>query len=466
MTFKHDTFISPMTWRYGSNEMRHIWSELHKRRQMRQVWLALATAQHDAGLVNEEQLADLRQQVNAVDIPRALEIERETRHDVMAEIRCYAEQCPVGGGIIHWGATSADVNDNVTALRLRQSLQLLLRRQEALLEVVAAKITQYADLPVMAHTHIQPAEPTTLGYRFAGYGQDLLELLFALRLLAGEIRGKGFKGAVGTQASFADMLAGAPMGPMELEQRAMEVLELPYFMVTTQTVSRQQDLQVQQLLARLAATLHKMAYDFRILQSPPFGEWAEPFGQKQVGSSAMPFKRNPINMENVCSLARLVASLTIAAWENASQAILERSLDDSANRRLFQPESLLATDEMLRRMTRVLAEMRIDQEATARNLERYGPFAATERVLMALVQGGVDRQEGHEWLRQHSVAAWQRLQESGENPLPVLLAADRQIAAVLPPAQLAALMDVSGHTGTAALRANLVADAISQALAS
>jgi adenylosuccinate lyase len=260
MTFAHDTFISPFTWRYGSPEMRYIWSEVHKRQLMRQVWLALATAQHQAGLVSAEQLADLQAHVADVDIERALEIEKETRHDVMAEIRTYAEQCPVGGGIIHWGATSADITDNVDALRLREAAVLLRDQLMKLLEKLAEKIEETAVIPTMAHTHIQPAEPTTLGYRFAVYAQDLLEDLNALQSLIAHLRGKGLKGAVGTQASYAELLQGSAMTPQEMETAAMAQLKLPYFLIATQTYTRQQDLRVQQVLAGIAASLHKFAW--------------------------------------------------------------------------------------------------------------------------------------------------------------------------------------------------------------
>ncbi|MCA9974660.1 MAG: adenylosuccinate lyase, partial [Anaerolineales bacterium] len=328
MNFDHSTFISPLTWRYGSPEMREIWSETHKRRLMRRVWVALATAQHEAGLVTAVQLTDLQSQMDNIDIERALTIEKDTRHDVMAEIRTFAEQCPVGGGIIHWGATSADITDNVDVLRLREAAVFLSRQLTALLHALLDRIESTADLPVMAHTHIQPAEPTTLGYRFAVYAQDVCEDWRDLQHLIVNLRGKGLKGAVGTQAGYAELLHGTGMTPEAMEASAMRYLDLPYFPIATQTYTRQQDLRVQQVLARIAASLHKFALDFRVLQSPPFGEWAEPFAQKQVGSSAMPFKRNPINTENICSLARYVAALPAVAWDNASQAILERSLDD------------------------------------------------------------------------------------------------------------------------------------------
>ena len=464
MSFDHDTFISPFTWRYGSQEMRAIWSEQYKRRLMRRVWVALAAAQADAGIVTPAQLADLQAHVDDIDIPRALEIERETRHDVVAEIRCYAEQCPIGGGILHWGATSEDINDNVNALRLRQAAQLLAAQLRLLLLALVAQIERYAGTPTMAFTHIQPAEPTTLGYRFAGYAQELWQDWEALQTLAAGIKGKGFKGAVGTQASFVEILRGSPMSAAEMEARAMSLLDLPAFPITTQTYPRQQDLRVQQTLASLAAALHKLALDFRILHSPPFGEWAEPFAAGQIGSSAMPFKRNPLNMENICSLARYVAGTVSMAWDNASQAILERSLDDSANRRLFQPEAFLAADEMVRRMTRVISQMHVDEAAIARNMRVYGPFAATERVLMALVMAGVNRQDAHEWLREHSLAAWAATRQGAANPLADSLAADPRLTDKLSPAAIYALMDARSYTGTAAVRARQFAGTLLAAL--
>lgn len=460
MTFEHNTFISPFSWRYGSMAMRSIWSEEHKRQLMRRVWVSLATAQAAAGLVTAEQVADLRAQQDNIDIPRALEIEKETRHDVMAEIRAYAEQCPVGGGVIHWGATSADVNDNVYGLRLKESIDLLVDELSQLLEALADKIEATADLPVMAHTHIQPAEPTTLGYRFAVYAQDLLHDFQDLQHLQQTIRGKGFKGAVGTQASYEEILADSDMSPAELERIAMGELGLDYFPIATQTYTRQQDVRVMNALAGIASSLHKFAMDFRVLQSPPFGEWAEPFGKKQVGSSAMPFKRNPINTENICSLARYVASLPAVAWDNASQAILERSLDDSANRRVFLAEGFLATDEIIRRALRIVREMRIDEEAIGRNMNTYGPFAATERVLMALVAKGASRQEGHEWLREASLQAWESVRRGEANPLVDIVCAQPEIITFLSPAEVADLMSAAAHVGTAPDRARQMASTV------
>lgn len=463
--FGHDTFLSPFTWRYGSARMRELWSEQHKRRLMRQVWVALAAAQQRAGLVTEEQVDELRRHADDVDVARSEALERETRHDVMAELRAFAEQCPMAGGIIHWGATSADITDNVDALRVRAATELLIGRLETLLGLLADHVEAYAAMPVMAFTHIQPAEPTTLGYRFAVYAQDLLADLDASRALLGTLRGKGLKGAVGTQASFAELMPGNAAGVAALEADVMAELGLPYYPVATQTYTRQQDLRVMQVLAGISASLHKFALDFRLLQSPPFGEWAEPFGRKQVGSSAMPFKRNPIQTENICSLARYVAALQAVAWDNASQAILERSLDDSANRRLFFPGAFLATDEMLQRATVVVRDMAIDETAIRRNLARFGPFAASERVLMALVAAGASRQDGHEWIREASLQAWKAIREGvEENPLVALLSNDERITRYLLPQEVEALMQAGAYTGTAPERARALAETVRQAL--
>ncbi len=256
------------------------------------------------------------------------------------------------------------------------------------------------------------------------------------------------------------MLAGTEMTAGQLEELAMARLDLPCFAIASQTYTRQQDLRLQQVLTGIASSLHKFALDFRLLQSPPFGEWAEPFGRRQVGSSAMPFKRNPINAENICSLARYVAAQTAVAWDNAGQAILERSLDDSANRRLYLPESFLAVDEILRRATTLVEGMTIDREQIGRNLARYGPFAATERVLVAAVRAGADRQEVHEWLREVSLRAWEAVRGEEPNPLAELVAGDARLAAFLPADELRGLMAAGGYVGTAADRARALAAAI------
>ncbi|HET6446374.1 MAG TPA: adenylosuccinate lyase [candidate division Zixibacteria bacterium] len=453
MSYDSETYLSPFTWRYGSPPMRQIWSEVHKRKLMRRVWIALATAQNNAGLVTKEQLADLVSHQDDVDVDRAREIEAVTRHDVVAEIRTYAEQCQVGGGIIHWGVTSADITDNVDILRMREAARLLTSRLEMLLTALADLIERTAELPVIAFTHIQPAEPTTLGYRLSMYGQDLLKDLTTFQSIEENIQGKGFKGAVGTQATFVEMLEGTSVSASELEADAMSVLNLPYYPIATQTYPRRQDFDLLSMLAGMAASLHKLALDFRIMQSPAIGEWAEPFGVKQTGSSAMPFKRNPIISENICSLARYISGLPVIAWENASQSILERSLDDSANRRIILPEAFLAAEECLIQAERIVSGMEIDEAAIARNLQRYGLVSATERLLTALVAAGADRQEAHEWLRSASISAKESFEYGGDNPLAKLVLSDERIGRYLDAGQIKDLLSTGAYTGTASERA-------------
>jgi adenylosuccinate lyase len=460
--FSHDTFISPFTWRYSSDDMRRLWSEVHRRRLWRRVWVALATAQAEAGLVTADQVADLKAHQNEIDLARALIHEAQLRHDVMAEIRTYAEQCPVGGGIIHLGATSMDVLDNADALRLRDAAALITSRLRALLETLAVQIETWADQPAMGFTHIQPAEPTTLGYRLAQYAQDLLMDWDALNGLV--IRGKGIKGAVGTSASYAALLDHAPLTAADLERRVMALLELDVFDVATQTYPRKQDWQIGTVLAGIAGSLYKFAFDLRLLQSPPIGEWAEPFGQQQVGSSAMPFKRNPVNAENIDSLGRWVAAQVPVLWHNAAHSLLERTLDDSANRRIVLPEMFLAVDEMLIRATRLIAELQIDAAAIERNLATYGPFAATEKLLMAAARAGADRQAMHECLRQHSLRAWEVIRSGQPNPLVEALAEDETVRRYLSPDAVRQIMSAGGYIGNAPEKARAMVDTLRAAL--
>jgi adenylosuccinate lyase len=460
MTYSHEAFLSPFTWRYGSAQMRALWSEAHTRRLWRRLWVALAEAQAHIGLVRPEQAADLKAHQDAVDLARAHAIEAEIKHDLMAEVRTYAEQCTIGGGIIHLGATSTDIEDNATALQLRAALDLLIAALADLLRETAKRIHAEADHVCMAFTHLQPATPTTIGHRLASYGQDLLGGWEHLVRLRGEVRGKGFKGAVGTAASYAELLHGTATTPAQLEAAVMEAVGLPVHPITTQTYPRRQDYLILCGLADVALSLHRFAFDLRLLQSSPIGEWAEPFGAAQVGSSAMPFKRNPINAENIDSLARFVGGLPAIAWQNAAVNLLERTLDDSANRRAILPEAFLATEEIIVRAGRLMKGLRIDAEAVRRNVAIYGVFSATERLLMEAVRAGGDRQAIHEVIRIHSLAAWEALQQGKANPLVALLGADAQITTHVPPARLAALMDASAHIGDAPLRARAMANHI------
>lgn len=460
---EYNTYLSPFSWRYASPEMRRIWSEQNKRLLWRQIWVALARTQAAYGLVTAEQLADLEQHANEIDIPRALQIEAEIHHDLMAEVKTYAEQCPTGGGIIHLGATSMDVEDNADAMRLRQALALVIDRLQALLLAFADKIDEYASVPVMAFTHLQPAEPSTLGYRLALYAQDLLEDYQALVKLMPAIRGKGFKGAVGTAASYGELLSLEEWP--RFEARLGQELGLPFFAAAAQTYPRRQDYTILSALASLAVPLYKFAFDLRLMQSPPVGEWNEPFGAKQVGSSAMPFKRNPIQSEKIDSLARALSMLPQIAWQNAAHCLLERTLDDSANRRTMLPEAFLTADELLQTTLKIVSGLRINMAAIKRNLQTYAPFAATERVLMAAARQGADRQEMHERIREHALSAWECVQAGQANPLIEHLSADPYFQQYLTAEQIRSLTDVDSYTGIAPQRARKLSGAIREAVA-
>jgi adenylosuccinate lyase len=457
-----DTYLSPFTWRYGTPAMRHLWSEQYKRLLWRQLWVALAEVQAEYGLVTPEQAADLRLHQTEIDLPLALEIEAEIQHDLMAEVRVFASQCRKGGGIIHLGATSMDIEDNADALRLRESLDLVLQSLAALLRTLSRLIERWADIPLMAFTHLQPAEPSTMGYRLALYGQDLLGDYQELTRQRSAIRGKGFKGAVGTSAAYAELIGLEKLETFE--QKLSEKLELPFYPVAAQVYPRKQDFAVVSALSGLGASLHKFAFDLRLLQSPPLGEISEPFGEKQVGSSAMPFKRNPIRAEKINSLARYLAGLPRLAWDNAANSLLERTLDDSANRRILLPESFLVVDELLRTASSILSKLHVDESAIARNMAIYGPFAATERVLMGLVKSGADRQTMHERIRTNSMRAWEVVRRGEENPLVTLMCQDGVLTEYMTEQEIRVLMDARSHVGDAPERAHRMAKIIREEL--
>lgn len=462
----HEVYNSPLSWRYGSEAMRRLWSEAERRRTMRRVWLALAEAQAAAGLVTEAQLADLRRTAGAVDIRRAEEIEATTQHDVMAEILAWAEQAPIGGGVIHLGATSADVTDNADALRIQGGLGLIRERLVATIAALADRVEETADHVTLGWTHLQPAAPTTTGYRLAGALQDFVHDLALVDGAAAMLRGKGFKGAVGTAASYAELLAPTAVSPAAMEADAMARLGLAPADITTQVYPRKMDWQVLSALAGIAGSASTYAFNIRLMQSPPFGEWSEGFAEGQVGSSAMPWKRNPINAENINSLARYVAALPGIAWQNETLTLLERTLDDSANRRMILPGAFLATDEILIRAERLTRRLAIDNRAVRATLDRFGPFAATERVLLAAARAGGDRQSLHERIRQHSLAAWATVESGAPNPLAQLVAGDPEITRWVDAAAVRQLIGApEAHVGDAPDRARAMAARAREAIA-
>lgn len=451
--YDHDTFISPLTWRYGSEEMKKVFSEENKRKLLRRIWIALAKAESEYGLVSKEQLDELIEHKDDVDIKRSSEIENEIHHDLMAEIRTYAEQCPKAGGIIHLGATSMDALDNADIIRYKEALEIIRKKLSALIEELGNKAMEYKDMPTMAFTHIQPAEITTVGYRLSQTLQDLVDDYDELVHFSNTIRAKGFKGAVGTAASYVELLGESAV---DFEKKAFDELGLKTFTCSTQIYTRKQDLRMTEVLSNISATLYKFSQDFRILQSPVIGEFSEPFGKKQVGSSAMPFKRNPINSEKIDSLARIVSSSYSTAWNNATSTILERSLDDSANRRIYIPEAFIALDEMIGTEIRIVRGMNIHEEAINRLLKNYGIFSATERLLMRLGKKGADRQKMHEIIREESLKAWDSIAKGMENDLKDRLAENAEIRKYMEKEEILEALDASRYTGDAARRTEMI----------
>ena len=462
--YDHTSYLSPFTWRYGSDEMRTIWSTEHQRRIWRRIWVAMARAQQSVGLVTQAQVDDLVANKDNVDLRRSAEIEKDIRHDVMSEVKAFAEQCSVGGGIVHLGATSMDVQDNADAVRLGEALDLVLVKLKQVVGRLSARIVEEADSTTMGFTHLQPAEPTTIGYRLAQYGQDFLEDYEQLLSIRQRLKGKGFKGATGTSASYHQLLDGLDLDTFGMEQLIMDELGILAADVATQTVPRKQEFHLTSALASLGQTVYKFAFDLRILQSPVIGEWSEPFGAKQVGSSAMPFKRNPIDAENIDSLARLLATYPRVMWDNAAHSLLERTLDDSANRRTVLPEAFLIVDELLKKAFKLIDGLKVDRGASAQLMDVYGPFAATERLLMEAVKRGGDRQVLHEVIREHALASWAALRRGEDNPLEEQLAADERMLKIMPAGDVRSFLRSDDYVGDAPERARRLAKLMNETI--
>lgn len=451
--FNFDTYLSPLTWRYGSDEMRKIFSEKHKYELWRKIWIALASAQHQAGLISKEELEDLKKNEKNIDIEKIFEFEKDTKHDVVAAIKEFAEIAKIGGGKIHLGATSMDIVDNADMIKIQEALLIVEKKVVIILKLLANKIDEYSDFPCLGYTHLQPAEPTTVGYRLAFYAQDLLTAYEFIQFAKNNIKGKGMKGAVGTAASYKELLKDKTISVRELESKVMKNLGIDAALISGQVYPRLFDFIVLNSLVMVTSALAKFAGDLRILQSPLYGEWSEPFGNKQVGSSAMPFKKNPINSENICSLARFIATLPQTASENATLSYLERTLDDSANKRIVVAEAFLITDQILMTAEKIISGLVINKERIGFNLRQYTSFAASESIILEAVKNGADRQEMHEILRINSMIAWTDIQNGKKNPMMKLLLEDKLVKKYFNKEQLKKLMEVETHIGDAPERA-------------
>ncbi len=462
--FSFKNYLSPFTWRYGSEEMRYIFSEEYKYKLWRKIWVSLIQSQYQLGLVSKKELTDLKKNQNKIDIKRILEIEKQTKHDLVAGIKEFAEKAKIGRGKIHLGATSMDIVDNADNLRIKIALEIIEKKLIKLLKLFGHQIKKYAYLPCMGYTHLQPAEPTTVGYRLAFYGQDLLTDFEYLQFIKKQVKAKGIKGAVGTSASYFSLVNHNQKKLKQLKDKFNKLLEIKPALITNQVYSRKYDFLVLSALQSIASTLAKFAGDLRILQSANFGEWSEPFSKKQVGSSAMPFKKNPISSEKICSLNRYINHLTPIALENATFSHLERTLDDSANKRLIISESFLALDEILITSQKIISGLIINKKKIKDNLEQYGPFASIEALLIKGVKNKANRQNLHEIFRKISLQAWQKINQNQPNPMKQLLLKNSQIKKYLTEKEINQLLDIKTHIGDAPQRALLLVKEIKKIL--
>ncbi len=437
----HDRYENPLNTRYASREMSYLWSDQKKFGTWRRLWVMLAEAEQELGLpVSDQQIAELRAHVDDIDFAAASRYERQFRHDVMAHVHAYQDVCPTAGPIIHLGATSCYVTDNTDLILFREGLQMLCRRLAAVIDRLAMFAVQYRELACLGFTHLQPAQPTTVGKRATLWAYDLVLDLHELEHRLGQLRARSVKGTTGTQASFMELFGGDHDKCRRLEQLVARNMGFDAtYAVTGQTYTRKVDAQVLDALSGIAQSAHKMATDLRLLASRK--ELEEPFEEQQIGSSAMAYKRNPMRAERICSLARYVISVQSSTAQTVATQWLERTLDDSANRRLVLPQAFLAVDAILILYQNVATGLAVYPQVIAQHLREELPFMATENVLMAAVAAGGDRQELHERIRQHSQAAAARVKLEGQaNDLIERLTADPAFAkvdlsAALEPAQ-------------------------------
>lgn len=426
--------------------MSEIWSEQRKFSTWRRLWIALAEAEAEMGLpISQAQLDELRAHVGDIDWAAAEAYEKKLRHDVMAHVHTYGDAAPSARGIIHWGATSCYVTDNTDVLLIRDSLRLVLARLLDVMRALADAAKTYRALPCLAFTHLQPAQPTTLGKRMCLWLYDLILDLEDLEHRLALLRTRGLKGTTGTQASFYALFHNDSEKVRRLEALVNEKIGFESsFAVTGQTYPRKLDSQVLDVLSGVAQSAHKMATDLRILAHRK--ECEEPFEKNQIGSSAMAYKRNPMRSERICSLARFVMSLQTSPPMTTATQWFERTLDDSANRRLVLPQAFLAIDAVLILYRNVVDGMAVYPKVIEKNLRAELPFMATENIMMEAVAKGGDRQDLHERIRCHSQAAAAVVkQEGGENDLMARLASDPAFAQV----DLDAALEPSRYVGRA-----------------
>ncbi len=410
---QHEGYSSPFSTRYASREMQYIFSEDNKFRTWRRLWVALAKAEAEQGLpITQEQIAELESHIQDINYQDAARREKECRHDVMSHVYAYGLQCPGAKGIIHLGATSCYVGDNTDILILRDASQLVLRKCAQVLRNLAGFAEQYKALPCLAYTHLQPAQLTTVGKRATLWLQEFQSDLAELDHRLGSLALLGSKGTTGTQASFVELFEGDEKKIKAVEQSIARQMGFTRVVpVSGQTYSRKVDFYVCAVLSGIAQSASKFSNDLRILQN--FKEMEEPFEKSQIGSSAMPYKRNPMRSERVTSIARYVMVDLLNPAFTAGTQWFERTLDDSANKRVAVAEAFLGVDSILCLMENICDGLVVYPKVVRQRVMNELPFMATENIMMSAVKRGGDRQELHERLRQHSIAAGRTVKEEG-----------------------------------------------------
>ena len=445
----HDTYVSPLSTRYASREMQHIFSDDFKFRTWRKLWIALAKAEHALGLdVTQEQIDELEAHADDINYEEAQQREKLVRHDVMSHVYAYGLQCPKAAGIIHLGATSCYVGDNTDVVILREASQLVLKKCAQVVKNLSAFAETYKSLPCLGYTHLQPAQLTTVGKRATLWIYELTQDIANLEYQLSNLKLLGSKGTTGTQASFMELFAGDEEKIKEMERRIAADMGFDAVVpVSGQTYSRKVDSYFLGVLSGIAQSAMKFANDLRILQS--FEELEEPFEKNQIGSSAMPYKRNPMRSERICALARYVICDSLNPAFTAGTQWMERTLDDSANKRISVAEAFLAVDSILNIYMNVSAGLVVYEQVIRRRVMEKLPFMATENIMMESVKRGGNRQELHEALRVHSHAAAAKVKlEGGKNDLIDRIAADPLFP--LSHAEIADMLDPTAFTGRAA----------------
>ncbi len=443
-----DVYLSPLVERFATSGMKALWSAQKKFSTWRRCWVALAEAEQELGLdISDAQLDALRAHIEDIDFDKAAAYEKEMRHDVMAHIHAYGDAAPEARAIIHLGATSCYVGDNTDLILMREGLELILDKVAATLNRLKAFSREYKDLATLGFTHYQPAQLVTVGKRACLWAQDLLLDGIAVEQALATLRCRGVKGTTGTQASFLALFNGDVDKVRELDQRVAAKLGFDAsFIITGQTYPRKVDTQILNALAGIGESAHKFGTDMRLLQNRK--EVEEPFETSQVGSSAMPYKRNPMRCERICALSRFLMTAPLHGAFTTATQWFERTLDDSAIRRLSVPEAFLAADAILNLYLNVMERPRVYPKVIEKHLWEELPFMASENILMHCVQRGGDRQALHEVIRRHAQAAGMRVKEEGaDNDLIARLASEPAIA--MSRDEIEALLDVRQFVGRA-----------------